>query len=453
MTTELKKTQACFDRYLLGILIALELFMSFTFLGYIHIEPISITISYIPVVIAACILGPMESMLLGAVFGLASMFKASASYIMPVDAIFSPFVSAAPIKSILLAVGSRALFGLVIGYSFSLAKSISRPKLPIAIVAALAPKIHSFILYSAMGVLFPFLGYNCISAFKWSSGDFLIAVVCVVLAETSYILYNSESVRQIKTYIDNSNNNPYTSKHTTHLFAAFEIVIFLFAVFSAVYFSDRVSYMLDKHGITVDNALAGDMLILQLQFFLALLALTFISIILLIAIYKYMAFREYKGEIDALTGIMGRRMFLYYCEKAQQQERSHKGWFIFVDADYFKAINDTLGHATGDLVLKNIAEKLQKNLAGYGQAGRLGGDEFAALIKKPISKTELEHKLQTFLNQIANTLPDRKVSCSIGAYEFQFPQPLKKLLTETDAVLYQAKENGRARYVIKTCAE
>lgn len=79
------------NRYIFGFLIALELFMSFSFLGYIHIEPISMTFSYIPVLIAGCVLGPKESTITGTVFGLASMWKASALYVTRGDAIFSPF--------------------------------------------------------------------------------------------------------------------------------------------------------------------------------------------------------------------------------------------------------------------------------------------------------------------------------------------------------------------------
>lgn len=78
------------DRYLLIALIAVELFMSFSFLGYIHIEPISLTFVYIPVLVAGCIMGPKESALVGAVFGLASMWKASAFYVGAGDGVFSP---------------------------------------------------------------------------------------------------------------------------------------------------------------------------------------------------------------------------------------------------------------------------------------------------------------------------------------------------------------------------
>lgn len=69
---------------LLG-LCAIELLMSFSFFGYFHIEPISITTAYIPVLVAGALMGPFEAAAVGAVFGLASMWKASASYVMATD--------------------------------------------------------------------------------------------------------------------------------------------------------------------------------------------------------------------------------------------------------------------------------------------------------------------------------------------------------------------------------
>lgn len=81
------------NKYMLWALIALELFMSFSFLGYIHIDPISITFVYIPVLAAGCLMGPKEATLVGTIFGLASMWKASAYYVGVGDMIFSPIQS------------------------------------------------------------------------------------------------------------------------------------------------------------------------------------------------------------------------------------------------------------------------------------------------------------------------------------------------------------------------
>ena len=101
--------------YVLGVLVAIELLMSFSFLGYIHVEPISVTFAYIPVLLAGALLGPLEATLVGTVFGLASMWKASADYVMDFDQLFSPFLSGRPLESFLLSVGARTLFGLVVG--------------------------------------------------------------------------------------------------------------------------------------------------------------------------------------------------------------------------------------------------------------------------------------------------------------------------------------------------
>lgn len=122
---DLQKNSAV-QRPLFLTLIAIELLMSFSFLGYFHVEPISITFAYIPVLLAGCLLGPGASAALGCVFGLASMWKASAPYVAAGDRIFSPILSVEPISSLLLSVGARLLFGLVIGILYFLAKCAKR---------------------------------------------------------------------------------------------------------------------------------------------------------------------------------------------------------------------------------------------------------------------------------------------------------------------------------------
>ena len=101
--------KSCFDRYFFGILIAVELLMSFTFLGYIHLPPISVTIAYLPILVAGCLFHPAQSAWIGLIFGITSMYKASASYVLPADAVFSPFFSGFPIGSLLLSIGTLSL--------------------------------------------------------------------------------------------------------------------------------------------------------------------------------------------------------------------------------------------------------------------------------------------------------------------------------------------------------
>lgn len=121
MKTKSRK-HSSFELYVFGMLLALELIMSFTFLGYIHLDPISITTAYIPIVVAGCLFDPLASTICGAVFGLGSLYKASALYVVSADRVFSPVQSGNPFGSIMLSVGSRALFGFIIGLLFALGR-------------------------------------------------------------------------------------------------------------------------------------------------------------------------------------------------------------------------------------------------------------------------------------------------------------------------------------------
>lgn len=322
-----------FDVYVFVVLAAVELLMSFTFLGYIHVTPISITFAYVPILIAACLLGMVQSAVLGLVFGLASMYKATAFYVMPADMIFSPFLSGQPISSFFLAVGTRTLFG----------------------------------------------------------------------------------------------------------------------VLAAIYFSQRASYMLRRHGIAVSDAVSTDLIHLQIQFMLAVLSLNIISIIVLLSGYKYITYQKFLGELDVITGVMGRRIFLQCCEKAHRDRREgppRKGWFLFLDVDNFKTINDTMGHATGDNVLKEVGAALKRVFGGCGIVGRMGGDEFAAMIDDvSVEESDMRTGLELFLAQIGEILPHSVVSSSIGVCRFEYPADIQCLMHEADKLLYEAKHRGRACYV------
>ncbi len=445
---------SCFERYTFGILIAIELLMSFTFLGYIHIPPISITIAYLPIVVAGCLYGPGQSAAAGFVFGIASMYKASSSYVMPADRVFSPFLSDFPLGSIWLSVGTRTLFGLLIGLAFVFIRKNKHSRFWRVVISATAPKLHTLLVYSSMGILFPELGYNFTTALHLKWRDAVFSMVCIMIVELLWLVYHSDWVQSVKLCINQPIHNPFTSGKMNLFFGVFELFMVCMAVVAAVYFSQRETYMLQQHGVPVSNIISDELLRLQIQFLIASLSLNFISIFLLISIYKYMSYREYRGEMDELTNVMGRRMFIQYCNKVQKENGTgteRTGWFLFVDVDYFKAINDTLGHSAGDMVLREIAANLQNIIADAGKVGRVGGDEFAAMIEKPMPQHILKERLDRFLEDISDILPDRKISCSIGAYQFAFPQNVKHLLSETDDILYEAKEKGRACYVLKSC--
>ena len=400
-----------FEKYVFVLLLAIELIMSFTFLGFIHIDPISLTTAYIPIVVAGCLLGPLESTLIGLVFGLASMYKASALYVVSDDKIFSPLYSGNPIGSILLSVGSRVLFGFVIGYLFSIIKGRKYEKIGIWILSLISQWIHAFLVFIVMGACFPQLGYTGMSTFHMGINDALIALCCLFWVEVAYKIYHKERIQKYKDAVNQSLDDPYLSSKIVAISSGIGFLIICIAIFSTGYFANRSTYMLKQHRVHVTRTI----------------------------------------EIDSLTGVMGRRLFLQHCQNIQSDQRihGHQGWFLFLDVDWFKQINDKLGHIAGDETLKKFAMFLKEQFEPYGAVGRVGGEEFAVMIEEEMSQEVLEKELEQFFQNISGIQKEVTVSCSIGVYRFTYPKTIKELLTKTDEILYEAKANGRGCFVIR----
>lgn len=400
-----------FEKYVFVLLLAIELIMSFTFLGFIHIDPISFTTAYIPIVVAGCLLGPLESTVIGLVFGLASMYKASALYVVSDDKIFSPLYSGNPIGSILLSVGSRVLFGFVIGYLFSIIKGRKYEKIGIWILSLISQWIHAFLVFIVMGACFPQLGYTGMSTFHMGINDALIALCCLFWVEVAYKIYHKERIQKYKDAVNQSLDDPYLSSKIVAISSGISFLIICIAIFSTGYFANRSTCMLKQHRVHVTRTI----------------------------------------EIDSLTGVMGRRLFLQHCQNIQNDQRihGHQGWFLFLDVDWFKQINDKLGHIAGDETLKQFATFLQEQFEPYGAVGRVGGDEFAVMIEEEMSQEALEEEMKQFFQNISGIQKEVTVSCSIGVYRFTYPKTIKELLTKTDEILYEAKANGRGCFVIR----
>lgn len=441
--------RSVFDRYLLVLLAAAELLMSFTFLGYLHFPPISITIAYLPILIAGALLGPGEAVLIGALFGLASLFKAPAHYVMPADMVFSPFLSGSPLASLLLAVGCRMAFAAVVGLAFKATRGLRHPLAALSLIAATAPSVHALLVRAGLEYLFPHLGVS-VSGFHYGINDFLISLTCVGVTAGAWRLYRSPLIGKLRHGIDLSSSVAPYSRATAYPLRGITVFAFDMMLLAAVYFTDRTAFMLDKHGIDVSSAVFADINLLQLQFLMAAAALSAILSVSLFLTCKYAAYAEFVGGMVALTGVMGRRLFLDRCTETLQatKARDHQGWFLMLDVDHFKTVNDTFGHPEGDRVLAQTAQALQKTFHDVAHIGRLGGDKYAVLIRADLTTTELERRLRAFCDAIAPILPaPARVTSSIGAVRFTCPQTAQNLIKEADKRLYEAKARGRAQWV------
>lgn len=378
------------------------------------------------------------------------MYKATAYYVMASDQIFSPFMSSSPVASLLLSVGTRTIFGLLVGLAFLLVKRLfSNKRLGIAIVSILSPTVHAAIVYAVMGLFFPQQNLGSSSNFILDLSNILATLLCFLLLQFLWSLYKLPLVRNFCSYVNHPTKNLRGKNPLYIAWGIFILFTLSAAITSSYYFANRMSYMLTAHGVTLTSEINHDLLHLQYQFMIAAFSMNFIMAISLMIIFKYLSYKEYLSEMDGLTGVIGRKMFFDICESITAQTPPTQCCFIFIDVDYFKQINDTFGHVTGDDILTNIAKKLLREFKEYGKIGRLGGDEFSIMIDHPIRKQELIRKFDIFEKEISGLLSDsHKVSCSIGAYYFDTPQDFQTIYANADKMLYKAKERGRACWVI-----
>ena len=154
---------------------------------------------------------------------------------------------------------------------------------------------------------------------------------------------------------------------------------------------------------------------------------------------------------DKLTGLYNR--FKIDKELSSQKDNidrndSYSCGLILIDIDYFKSINDTLGHLVGDCILKDISKLLKNNLRKTDIIGRWGGEEF--LIILPFTSKDIAKKIAENLRALIEEnnfsyKMNRKITISIGVTEFSKSKSVEDTLLLVDNLLYKAKENGRNR--------
>ncbi|MEQ8305717.1 MAG: GGDEF domain-containing protein [Hoeflea sp.] len=151
---------------------------------------------------------------------------------------------------------------------------------------------------------------------------------------------------------------------------------------------------------------------------------------------------------DTLTGVLTRAYLLGKTRDAL----SSGGAFLMIDADHFKAINDTHGHDIGDEALKKIAEVLRKGLTTDALIGRLGGEEFGVFLPGA-SDTEAvaaAESLCKLMREEGRVIAGKELglTVSIGCALHRDENTLEKTIKLADSALYHAKHSGRDRYFL-----
>lgn len=168
-------------------------------------------------------------------------------------------------------------------------------------------------------------------------------------------------------------------------------------------------------------------------------------------IFNQLLYEHNYATHDSLTELYNRHYFdkIMSCKINDYQKNKNKFSVLMIDLDDFKNINDSYGHATGDLALKKVADILLKSIRKNDLATRIGGDEFAViLIDTDLNQAKLvaEKIRKNITNIIINSSNKKKIriSASIGIsnYPDTASDPLG-LMSNMDIALYQAKTLGK----------
>ncbi|HEY4554068.1 MAG TPA: EAL domain-containing protein [Bacillaceae bacterium] len=164
---------------------------------------------------------------------------------------------------------------------------------------------------------------------------------------------------------------------------------------------------------------------------------------------------NYQAHHDDLTGLPNRRYFhSYLSEMLQSAKEQNRLLAVFLlDLDRFKLINDTLGHAKGDYLLIEVAQRLQNYLQNKGKAFRMGGDEFTIVLSDLISREEVIGIAEDLIQLIREPYEfqdlEFHMSTSIGISLYPHDgQDLNTLLIHADTAMYRAKDKGKNGYAI-----
>lgn len=159
---------------------------------------------------------------------------------------------------------------------------------------------------------------------------------------------------------------------------------------------------------------------------------------------------EHMATTDGLTELANRRHFMriFALQLARAKRYTRKLSLIFLDIDHFKAVNDTFGHATGDEVLRGVAQVLRHTARKTDTVARYGGEEFAILMEEtgPKGAQRIAERIQEALKNQPfgpeEALFYKTVSVGVACFPEHGDEP-ERLIACADEALYQAKRNGR----------
>ena len=155
---------------------------------------------------------------------------------------------------------------------------------------------------------------------------------------------------------------------------------------------------------------------------------------------------------DGLTGLYDKTTFTKMLEDELHRATRYRRpmTLVLADIDHFKKLNDTHGHADGDVVLQEVAAILKKHCRNTDVAGRFGGEEFGALLPEVNAEAGrvFAERVRAAVEKTFKTSP-YAVTLSLGVAAAEAKDDVTTLIKRADAALYKAKDGGRNRVVVQ----
>ncbi len=162
---------------------------------------------------------------------------------------------------------------------------------------------------------------------------------------------------------------------------------------------------------------------------------------------------ERLAHYDILTGLTNRTLFHDRLQQAINQSERYKTHFalFYIDLDGFKAVNDSHGHETGDMLLKSVADRLKNIVRLSDTVGRMGGDEFTIILINLADRAAAEHVAAKIIDALSKPFLIKdleiRIGASIGISIYPLDgQDMTLLLKQADNAMYRAKMGGKNRF-------
>lgn len=158
------------------------------------------------------------------------------------------------------------------------------------------------------------------------------------------------------------------------------------------------------------------------------------------------------AQTDQLTDLNNKVTFTLLAQKILERQREKMHAIMLIDIDNFKGINDTMGHAFGDLILKAVASQMKQRVSNRDILGRIGGDEFMVFMTDISSQEAAQELASGMCEAIAQICIDGVEHPAIsGCVGVAFSEPdvdFQELYEQADAAMYRAKNSGKSRCVL-----